>query len=190
MLRKNLSAPWQGSNLRHSDYKKYLFLFLKSFTSLRVNISQSWLELWALFTSGNLNPSGKVGQLQHEPSLMALPPWVSYSPVVKPLNLSSEGRRFDSAREHSNFFLNILRLPGSRLVLTTRGICSWLSLLQLLGCTLNSQLVCLQPVGIFNSCCWYCVLSFCWLYFIGSKKPLWGVVNYVLYCIVLCHGQK
>ena len=47
----------------------------------------------------------------------------------------------------------------------------------------NSQLVCLRPVGILNSC--YCsVPSFrC---FIGPEKPLWGAsINYVLYCIVV-----
>ena len=48
----------------------------------------------------------------------------------------------------------------------------------------NSQLVCLRPVGILNSCCCCSVLSFRCVS-LALKSPYGGwSIKYVLYCIV------
>ena len=48
----------------------------------------------------------------------------------------------------------------------------------------NSQLVCIQPVGILNICC--CSVSVVSLCFIVPESPYGErTIKYVLYCIVL-----
>ena len=63
-----------------------------------------------------------------------------------------------SSRNEDSFWPLIEFVPGS----------PWFILLSTL---VNSQLVCLQPVGILNSCC---VLLFCSLCFIDPEKPIWA----------------
>ena len=59
-------------------------------------------------------------------------------------------------------------IPGSRPALTTRWICSWFNFPAAL---VNSQQVCLRPVGILNSCS-CCVLLFRWLFQWPWKAPM------------------
>ena len=64
-------------------------------------------------------------------------------------------------------------IPGLRPALTARW--TWeFSVVPGSTALVNSQLVCLRPVGILNSCCCYSVPSLC---FIGPEMPLWGAVN-------------
>ena len=80
-----------------------------------------------------------------------------------------------------------LEIPGSRLSLTTivefDPGSSWFNFPAAL---VNSQLVCLRPVGILNSCICYSVLSFCCVS-LALKSP-YGErsIKYVLcYCIII-----
>ena len=91
--------------------------------------------------------------------------WRQCGRVVRALALRSGDPGFKTRSDHS---LNlILVVPGSTSP----------------AALVNSQLVCLRPVGILNSCC-CCVLLFRWLFHWPWKAPM-GSGQLSMYCIVL-----
>ena len=93
--------------------------------------------------------------------------WRQCGPAVRTLALRSGVSAFKTRSDHSlNLFLH-----GSP------------SFNNFLAALVNSQLVCLRPVEIFNSLC-CCIMSFrCVLLALKSPYGDWSI-KYALYCIV------